>query len=64
MERQRIEKSDLLRIKEMCVKYLEETPARNAKEASYPEILQAMADSMLSDDAILVTDGYFDRVHG
>lgn len=30
----------------------------------YREILYRMADSMLSDDGIVVTDDYFDRQHG
>lgn len=30
----------------------------------YREILYRMADSMCSDDGIVVTDDYFDRQHG
>ncbi len=30
----------------------------------YSHILTVMADSMLSDDAIVVTESYFDREHG
>ena len=30
----------------------------------YSYILTVMADSMLSDDAIVVTESYFDREHG
>lgn len=33
-------------------------------DPDYARILKRMADSMLSDDAIVIEDGYFDREHG
>ncbi len=66
MDKDKLYEEDLIRI----AHYISDSipydhPDRDEeRKRDYIRILERMADSMLSDDAIVVTDDYFDRQHG
>lgn len=62
-EEYKLYREDLIRIAEIIKDYIETEPHKT-RDKDYPVALTAFAKSMLSDDALVGDNDYFERRHG